>query len=103
MSSKYIAGYSDKNIAIVDGAVIFDLVDSKGFPLDIINDLLEENNLGFDVVGFIRKANQSKNYSNPDRLRILLVSAMKRNNPEIEKRIDYWIENIYTNTNGLVV
>ncbi len=91
-----IKGYSN-DTPILDGSLIFNLVDSKGMPLDLINELMEENKFGFDVKGFIQAAKQSKNYQNKERLRTLLVSSMLRENKELVKNIDICIEEIYAN------
>lgn len=87
-----LVGYTIDNKPILSGALVFDLVDSKGMPLDLLNQLLEENGMGFDVNGFVISAKTSKNYANKERLRILLKSNMIRENKHLEKYIDICIE-----------
>lgn len=93
-----IVGRSIDNKLILCGKFVFDMVDSKGMPLDLLNQLLEENRMGFDVKGFIFTAKSSKNYANKERLRILLKSNMLRENKQLEKYIDICIEKVYENT-----
>lgn len=101
MTKSYIAGHGkdlNKNIIpVLTGKVIFDMVDSYGFPLDILLLEMEDNKLTFDVKGFINAARNSSNYENVDRLRILLFSNLITHGNEeiIKKNINLLIEQIY--------
>ncbi|MAG26494.1 hypothetical protein CMI47_13185 [Candidatus Pacearchaeota archaeon] len=48
---------------IVNGKLVFKLVDSDGIPFTVIDDIIRENNWGFDIVDFIKAIKHSKNYS----------------------------------------
>lgn len=51
---------SDK---IIDGAWLFWLMDTKGFPLELACDYLRFRGMGFNVPQFIEAALKSKNYT----------------------------------------
>ena len=44
-------------------SAVFRLMDGDGLPLDVIQDLLAERGLAFDVVAFCRAALASRNYT----------------------------------------
>jgi len=48
---------------ILNGAEVFKLMDTKGLPLDSINEILRANHIGFNVVQFIEAAMASKNFT----------------------------------------
>lgn len=50
------------------GSDVFTFMDTYGLPFDSINDILRENNMFFDVEGFIIAAKKSGNYDDPFRL-----------------------------------
>ena len=60
---------------LISGNLIFQLMDSKGLPLEIVNDLLREKGLGFDVVDFIEAALASGNFTYSS-IKTRLVQAM---------------------------
>jgi alanyl-tRNA synthetase len=41
---------------IIDGSVVFNMVDRHGLPIMVINSILRRKSLGFDVIGFIAAA-----------------------------------------------
>lgn len=57
------------NMKIVDGSKIasgtevFGLMDTRGIPLDVINETLRANDCGFNVVQFIEAALASRNFT----------------------------------------
>lgn len=48
---------------IVDGAIIFKIMDTHGTPLEIINEMLRAEGAGFSVIQFVEAALASKNYT----------------------------------------
>ena len=108
MAKNYLAGHgedSNKNIIpVLTGKVIFDMVDSYGFPLDILLLEMEDHQLAFDIKGFILAAKNSGNYENIERLRILLFSnLMTRGNEEIiKKNINLLLEQIYNQNSSKI-
>jgi alanyl-tRNA synthetase len=92
-----IAGKSDNETPIISGEYIFNMIDSYGFPFYLILELLEENDLGFDVKGFIIKAKTSKNYENKDRLISLFRDNIRKshNSEKIMKLVKLLIDKIY--------
>lgn len=101
MAKNYLAGHgenSTKNIVpVLTGKVVFDMVDSHGFPLDILLLEMEDHHLAFDVKGFIISAKNSGNYENIERLRILLFSNLITHGNEeiIKKNINLLLERVY--------
>jgi alanyl-tRNA synthetase len=57
---------------VLSGTEIFKLMDSHGLPLDLINDMLRDNNMGFNVLEFVQAAYKSKNFKRDRILRVLL-------------------------------
>ena len=75
-----IVGYANGN-PILSGEWVFFIMDSTGMPLDFILDMLREQDTGFDVIGFLRAAIQSGNFT--------LEKAVKRLKiPYEEQQID---------------
>jgi len=64
-------------LPLMDGADVFRLMDSEGLPLDVIQDLLAEKGMGFNVVGFARAALASGNYGPQRTLELLEQCAPK--------------------------
>lgn len=54
---------SDKIKPVVDGRWIFQLMDTQGLPFDMINEMLKEYGLCFDLGGFLVAAVKSGNFS----------------------------------------
>jgi len=50
---------------MINGKIVFELMDSRGLPLEIIRERLREKGLCFNVIEFIEAAIASKNYSYP--------------------------------------
>ena len=48
---------------VLDGKTIFRLMDSRGIPLDIIEEILEKEKCAFDILGFCRAVLSSPNMS----------------------------------------
>jgi alanyl-tRNA synthetase len=57
-----LRGFGEKGEVILDGKMVFQLMDTKGMPLDSIVEVLRVNNAGFDVVQFVETALESKNF-----------------------------------------
>lgn len=57
---------------VVSGSRMFRLIDSIGLPLDIVIQELKDRHIAFDVLGFVRAARDSKNYT-PKRLTALFT------------------------------
>lgn len=51
------------NSRIVSGYDVFKIMDTKGLPLDVINETLRANDCGFNVVQFIEAALASRNFT----------------------------------------
>jgi len=49
--------------SVVSGKEIFKLIDTFGFPLDLIYEILNENNIVFDFYEFVDVAISSGNFS----------------------------------------
>ena len=47
---------------IVDGEFIFWMMDSQGMPLEVLNAILADKGMGFDVIGFIQAGLESGNW-----------------------------------------
>jgi len=60
---------------VISGAEIFKLMDTRGLPLEIINEELRIRGLAFNGVEFIEAALASKNFSY-ERIKERLVEAM---------------------------
>lgn len=52
-----------KNLSVVPGEVIFKLYDTFGFPVDIVQDMVREKNLGVDMAGFEQAMAQRREQS----------------------------------------
>lgn len=90
------AGKSQDGKIIISGEFIFSMIDSLGFPLYLLIDLLEESNLGFDVIGFIKKAKTSKNYENNERLLSLFRDNVKSTNyDKIMNLVEFYLKKYY--------
>lgn len=76
---------------IYSGSMIFKLIDSYGFPLWMINEILREKDSHFNVKDFCLCAKKSNNYKNPERLKTLLFDNML--NHEDNEKIKILIEN----------
>lgn len=66
---------------LINGKETFRLVDTFGFPLELVNDVIREHGMGFNVVEFIEAALASKNYTY-DRIKARLLSAMREKNKQ---------------------
>lgn len=53
----------NKNIQVLDGASIFELYDTFGFPIDLTGLIARENNLQLDEIGFEAELNKQKERS----------------------------------------
>ena len=51
------------NKPLFDGKYVFELMDTHGLPLEIVNEKLRELDTGFNVITFIESAIESKNYT----------------------------------------
>jgi len=58
-----LVGFSKEGSPVISGETVFYWMDTKGMPLEIINESLRVNSAGFDVVGFIEAALSSKNFT----------------------------------------
>ena len=67
---------------VISGEVIFQMMDSRGLPLDVILECLGAESMAFDVQGFIQAARRSKNITD-ERIRKIL----EYNNPECSKDV----------------
>lgn len=85
------------NKIVLDGEKIFKLVDSYGFPLWMVHELLREQTMFLNMKEFILAAKQSKNYDNPNRLRGLIFDNMLQHedNEKIKIEIEKIVEEIY--------
>jgi alanyl-tRNA synthetase len=81
---------------VIDGRVIFYMMDSQGMSFDILMDLLNNKNMGFDVETFIIAAKESKNYRK-DRLRLLFEysSPNKEKYLDFMEKVDYLLDKIF--------
>lgn len=82
---------------VVEGVFLFYMIDSIGYPFDLLLLSLKEKGLGFDVKGFIEAAYKSKNYS-AKRIKTLLMEHQPKNCDDFEKIIDQLIQTVYFNT-----
>lgn len=55
---------------VLNGELIFFMMDSQGIPFDFLMDMLKEKQLSYNVETFIKSAYNSKNYSK-EKLRML--------------------------------
>jgi len=65
MSNKIniVKGKTDSGKIVISGQIIFQLIDTFGFPLDLIYEILNEQNIIFDMYEFITCAIKSGNFS----------------------------------------
>lgn len=64
---------SKNGLLVVSGKGVFKLLDTFGFPLDLVEEVLKENGCIFDMYEFIQCALQSGNFSFSKLLRVLSV------------------------------
>lgn len=69
---------------VLNGKIVFSMVDSMGIPLDIIMICLEKEGFAFDLLGFLQAAKDSKNYTK-EKLRTLVVVESCLPEDSIEK------------------
>ena len=58
-----IVGESKDGKKIIDGSFLLFMKDSRGIPLEVTNQFLKENDLGFCVKSFINACIDNPNYS----------------------------------------
>lgn len=59
----YRAGYTKDGVPVLNGELVFWRMDTIGLPLEIINEVLREHSMCFDVVSFVNAAINSKNFT----------------------------------------
>lgn len=67
--------------AVLPGKFVFMLMDSRGLPLDVIQDVLREEDAAFNLKEFVEAAKASQNYSLERLLRLL-----KEHAPEMPRK-----------------
>jgi alanyl-tRNA synthetase len=82
---------------VIAGEHVFKLMDSHGLPFDLIQELLEENKLAYDVPGFIAAAHKSKNYSK-ERLTNLLIPPDNKMSDQHKRLTQYCIDKAYNDS-----
>lgn len=86
---------TDGTAFVVNGAFIFQLIDSIGLPFDIIVQECKERQIAFDLLDFIRAARDSKNYT-PKRLKALLNENRPTNDAGFDEMVDFTIRKVYS-------
>lgn len=71
--SNLVRGKTTDGKFVLSGQVIFRLVDSLGFPLDLVQEELKKENYIFDLFEFCFYAKNSKNFSQKKLLDTLSV------------------------------
>lgn len=82
---------------VISGETIFKMIDSSGLPFDLVQELLRENNLAFDVNGFVLAAKKSKNYSR-ERLMGLLIPVDHKLSDQCKTLTQYCIDKAYNDS-----
>jgi alanyl-tRNA synthetase len=102
MDTDVLAGYGQDAVTkeqrpVIAGEHIFKLIDSKGMPLDLVQELLQEHKLAFDVYGFIKAARKSKNYSR-ERLINLLIPIDNKMSDQHQALTRFCIDKVYNDS-----
>ena len=63
MKKTDIVGKTVDGKVVISGKTVFKLLDTFGFPLDLVHDILKEKNIVFDMYEFIQCALKSGNFS----------------------------------------
>lgn len=81
---------------VIKGEIVFFLMDSKGLPFDILLDVFRERGYSFDLVGFIKSAKQSGNFSRK-RLEFLFQNNIPNSldYSDLSKNIQLILDSVY--------
>ena len=73
--AKHLNGYTQEGRPVLSGSYLFTLMDSRGVPFDMLNEILREQQAAFDTREFIQAAHQSKNFSKECLLKLLKMET----------------------------
>ena len=69
-----IVGHGEDGTPVINGDLIFEMMDSHGLPVEFASDVLRRHGLAFDVAGFVRAALASGNFRS-DRIRRAFIDT----------------------------